>query len=216
MILHNAGVHAAVAAMFDEMAPDYDENRMHRALAAEVARFIGPLATHAEWDVLDVATGTGLALRALASANPETSLRMRGVDVSPAMLEVARTQLPTAQFTRGGAESLPVRDDSVDLVMCVTGLHVFADAREAIAEWARVLRPNGRATVATFAEGGPQPSPAAGFVVHHDLFRTGPAIDATARALGLTLTRSESWRQMLLMELAHLDARPRERRGLDA
>ncbi len=46
--------------------------------------------------------------------------------------------------------------------------------------------------------------------------RNEPTIDATARPLGLTVTRSESWRQMLLVELAHLDARPRERRGLDA
>lgn len=202
---HGADGRAAVAAVFDELTPRYDANRMHRALAECVAHFIGPLESHTMWDVLDVATGTGLALRALAAANPHTSLRMSGIDISPAMLEVARTKLPTAQFSLCGAEDLPFDDGSIDLVMCVTGLHVFADPREAIVEWARVLRPHGRAIVATFAEGGPQPSPEAGFVVHHDLFRSGPAIDAMTRPLGLTVTRVESWHRMLIAELAHLD-----------
>ncbi|WP_429608163.1 hypothetical protein [Staphylococcus aureus] len=54
---------AAVRARFDGRAAEYDESAMHRELAAAVAAFADLDGVR---DVLDVATGTGLVLRALA------------------------------------------------------------------------------------------------------------------------------------------------------
>ncbi|MFP3381651.1 hypothetical protein SB767_35625, partial [Bacillus sp. SIMBA_069] len=47
---------------FDDRAPTYDDSAMHRGLAAAVAAFIDLTDVEA---MLDIATGTGLVLRAL-------------------------------------------------------------------------------------------------------------------------------------------------------
>ncbi|GAA4156335.1 class I SAM-dependent methyltransferase [Leifsonia shinshuensis] len=120
---------------------------MHRELAAAVAAFADLDGVH---DVLDVATGTGLVLRALASR--DRALQLTGIDLSGGMLAVARAALPEAELVEADATVLPFGDDAFDLVTCATGVHLFPDADAAIAEWARVLRPGGRVVTATFGE----------------------------------------------------------------
>ncbi|WP_223227680.1 class I SAM-dependent methyltransferase [Leifsonia xyli] len=141
---------------------------MHTVLAERVAAFAELSGIH---DVLDVATGTGLVLRALHSRSP--SLRLTGVDLSPGMLAVARSVLPSAELIEADATVLPFPDASADLVTCVTGLHLFSRPGAALAEWVRVLRPGGRAVTATFAamdarkHGGGCRQP---FPIHHERF----------------------------------------------
>ena len=138
---------AAIRARFDGRADAYDDSLMHRELATAVAGF-------ADLDdvrtVLDVATGTGLVLRALAARSP--ALELVGVDLSPGMLAVARRELPSAVFFEGVAEELPAADASADLVTCVTALHIFADPVPVFEEFARVLAPEGVLVTATFAK----------------------------------------------------------------
>lgn len=139
----------AVRAAFDERAPYYDQSTMHHLLAASVARF----ATVPEGGTaVDVATGTGLVVRALTRARPDVTAI--GVDLSAGMLAVARAELPSAQWVQADAAALPLPDGSVDLVTCVAALHLFPEPDAAIAEWARVLRPGGRVITATFASAG--------------------------------------------------------------
>lgn len=198
----------AVRARFDERAADYDDSAMHRALAAEVAAFA---AVQPESDVLDVATGTGLVLRSLRDAR--AGARLTGVDLSPGMLAVARERLPEATFIEVDATALPLSDASVDVVICVTGLHLFPDPVAAVAEWARVLRPDGRAVTATFGRmdpaehggrhGAPQPP---SYPTHHDLFETPERLAAAVAPAGFTVTRHTWWTsggdRMLLAELS--------------
>lgn len=107
---------AEVRRRFDDRAPTYDESAMHRGLADAVAEFV--LAGDAGGGPGDVATGTGLVLRALRDRGARG--RMIGVDLAPRMLEVARTHLPEAELIEADAASLPLPDDCVDLVTCVT------------------------------------------------------------------------------------------------
>lgn len=160
----------AVAAHYDARAATYDASGMHRALADLVAEQAPDLG---DGRVVDVATGTGLVLRATAARHP--GARLVGVDLSPGMLAVARAALPQAQLVQADASALPVAEESVDLVTCVTALHLLAEPELAFDEWARVLRPGGRLVTATFAAatGGPdRPDLPQGFARRHEDYRT--------------------------------------------
>lgn len=100
--------------------------------------------------VLDVACGTGIVARTAAVAVGKEG-RVVGVDISPAMLEVARSQtrdanLPVEWFV-GSAVQLPCADAAFDLVLCQHGLQFFPDRTRAASEMHRVLRRGGRAAV---------------------------------------------------------------------
>lgn len=195
-------VRDAVRAEYDARAATYD-NALHRDLAAAVAGFC---ALDDVRDVLDVATGTGLMLRALASSAPRR-MSMTGVDISEGMLARARRALPHATLLPADASALPVADDSADLVTCITALHLMPEPRAVLTECARAVRPHGRVVTATFAgPGGPvRPRP---FPVRHDRFRTPELLSAVAAEAGLRLVRQETWIHhgtrdvLLLAELA--------------
>lgn len=93
--------------------------------------------------MLEVAIGTGLNLR-----HYQKDIRLTGLDLSPAMLDIARVR--AAEFGRevelreGDAQALPFADESFDTVVCTLGLCGVPDERAAIAEMHRVLRPGGK------------------------------------------------------------------------
>ena len=95
--------------------------------------------------VLDVATGTGLVARQLATRN----VRVVGLDQSQAMLRIGATAIegsPVAgrlRFVRGRAERLPFADETFDAVTFTYLLRYVDDPAATVAELARVLRPGG-------------------------------------------------------------------------
>jgi ubiquinone/menaquinone biosynthesis C-methylase UbiE len=96
--------------------------------------------------VLDVATGTGAAAEA-ALAVVGSSGSVIGGDVSPNMLEIARTRLANlpVRLEQFDAHGLPFADGTFDAVICQLGLMFFDDPARALREFHRVLRPGGRA-----------------------------------------------------------------------
>ncbi|MDQ0641878.1 class I SAM-dependent methyltransferase [Microbacterium murale] len=175
---------------FDARAATYDESRMHREVAAAVADFVD--LTDVD-DVLDVATGTGLMLRALARLSP--AIALTGVDVAPAMLEVARRHLPEATFVEADAALVPLADASTDLITCVTALHAIPNTAAALAEWHRLLRPLGRVVSATFvAEGRRGPLQRNHlYPADHRPFETRERLAETVARHGFAITRSMLW-----------------------
>ncbi|GAB3026028.1 hypothetical protein GCM10011376_12370 [Nocardioides flavus (ex Wang et al. 2016)] len=99
--------------------------------------------------VLDVPTGSGIALRGL---RPGGDLSLVAADISPRMLQ--RAHVTAARLgvddqvttTLADVGHLPFADDSFDLVATFTGLHVLPDPHRAITEMVRVLRPGGTIT----------------------------------------------------------------------
>lgn len=98
--------------------------------------------------VLDVATGTGAAARAAADMVGRSG-SVIGVDISPAMLEVAKRNLKDQPIALAmfDAHALPYEDGRFDAVICQLGLMFFSDPRGALSEFRRVLRVNGWAAV---------------------------------------------------------------------
>ncbi|HEY0119535.1 MAG TPA: methyltransferase domain-containing protein [Cellulomonas sp.] len=195
----------AVVARFDGRATSYDDSAMHRNLAAAVAAFVDLGGVH---HVLDVATGTGLVLRALPV---DPTVRMVGVDLSPRMLAVAHAALPKAELVVADAAMLPLAGSCVDLVTCVMALHLMPDVGAVLREWTRVLRPGGRAVTATFgrrdgAAVHTHCSASLPFPVHPEQFSTPELMAVVAAPFGLAVVRHEWWTHeddtVVIVELA--------------
>jgi ubiquinone/menaquinone biosynthesis C-methylase UbiE len=139
---------------FDLQARDYDEapyGRHARRLHGEV---IAAVETFAFADVLDVGCGTGATLEAIVRAHPLA--RAWGVDLSSAMLDVARERLGgLALLETADAEQLPFRDRCIDLVTCVDSLHHYPDPAAALAEMHRVTRPGGGLVIGEWSMAAP-------------------------------------------------------------
>jgi len=106
-------------------------------------------------DLLDIGTGTGRMLEILA---PRVEHAL-GIDQSREMLSIARVNLARAGLENGSVRlgdmyQLAVPDSSFDAVVIHQVLHYADRPAAAIAEAARVLRPNGILMLVDFAPHG--------------------------------------------------------------
>jgi ubiquinone/menaquinone biosynthesis C-methylase UbiE len=88
-------------------------------------------------DVLEVGCGTGLLLRRMAGF----ARSVRGVDLSPGMLERARAR--GLEVVEASATDLPFAADSFDVACSFKVLAHVRDIQRALAEMTRVVRPGG-------------------------------------------------------------------------
>ncbi|MCC2669555.1 MAG: Methyltransferase type 11 [Armatimonadetes bacterium] len=95
--------------------------------------------------VLDLGSGAGDLCRVLVDEcrRLHRPIELISLDFHPQIQAVARASAaayPELRFIRGDARRLPLRDGSVDLVLCTLALHHFQDheARLVLAEMARV------------------------------------------------------------------------------
>jgi len=143
----------AAEAYFRDNAAHWDKVRALHVDESEVERALcGLLGDGPLGDVLDVGTGTGQLLIALAGRVHEAV----GLDLSREMLAIARTHLEAAGLShcsvrQGDMYHLPFSGPSFDLVAIHQVLHYADDPAAVVAEAARVLRPGGRLVVVDFA-----------------------------------------------------------------
>jgi len=101
--------------------------------------------------VLDVGCGTGSVTR--EAGRRATAGTVLGVDLSAAMVEVARTRaadLPNVAFLRADAQEHPFPAAGFDVVVSRTGASFFGDAPAAFANLARATAPGGRLALITW------------------------------------------------------------------
>lgn len=130
---------------FAKQAESFGRAGLTLSSADILAWIVEGLAPQAQWDVLDVATGTGHLGRALA---PHVR-RVEAVDLTDAMLAeghaaAAAAGLGNIEFRQGNAAALPFPDGAFDLVCARLAIHHFADPPIQVAEMARVAAPGGR------------------------------------------------------------------------
>lgn len=130
-------VHDAAARGFERGADDYEAARP--GYPPEVVDLlVEALDLRAGRRVLDLAAGTGKLTRLLAPTGADV-VAVEPVDAMRAALAAA---VPGIEVLEGTAEALPMPDGSVDAAVAAQAFHWF-DAPVALAELARVLRPDG-------------------------------------------------------------------------
>lgn len=145
----NSDPEPRVASMFDAIAPVYD--RMNTIMTAGMDGRWRCAAVRAARlspgdSALDVACGTGKLTAALAAAVGPVG-RVVGVDLSTAMLEVARRafgDVVQVEFRAGNALALPFESGTFDAATIAFGLRNLASFEDGFRELARVVRPGGR------------------------------------------------------------------------
>ena len=82
---------------------------------------------------------------------------MIGVDLNPAMLEVAARVRPDIEWRQGDVAELPFGAERFDAVLCQSAVFFFPDVDRAFAEMARVTRSGGVVAIQTYASLEDQP-----------------------------------------------------------
>jgi SAM-dependent methyltransferase len=139
------------------MMVGYDETTIDALPAAIVDSFAGtgnPFSMgnlkHGE-AVLDVGCGAGLdSLIAARQVGPFG--QVISIDMTPAMLDKATAgalemRLSNVEFHQAYAESLPVPDESIDVVISNGVMNLCPDKMAVLAEMHRVLKPGGRVQI---------------------------------------------------------------------
>lgn len=112
----------------------------------------GQVATLAPTRIVETAAGTGVLTAALAERCPDAEII--ATDLNSAMLEVARSTVPTGahvHFTPADACDLPFEDGRFDVACSQFGIMFYPDRVKGYAEAARVLRPGGTMIAAVWA-----------------------------------------------------------------
>jgi len=108
------------------------------------ADLVNRLASRSLSRVLEVAAGTGVVTRALASVLPER-VSIVATDLNQPMLDQASALGTTrpVEWRQADAMRLPFQDGTFDAVVCQFGVMFFPDKTQALSEARRVLRPGG-------------------------------------------------------------------------
>jgi SAM-dependent methyltransferase len=141
-----------IAKEFDRRAPTYDDSTMHQWQAEHAAQLLNPQPGQR---ILDIATGTGLAVRAAASRTGAGTYFV-GLDVSEQMLRIALQHANSDRqtFLCADAHHLPFKPTVFDAILCVAAVPYLQDLTQAVAEWRRVSRPSAVAVFTTPAADG--------------------------------------------------------------
>lgn len=152
----------AVRQMFNSIAPRYD--LLNHVLSANVdrlwwrraARRFRPILRDPNAAVLDICCGTGDMTMALLKHRPAEARPIVAADFARAMLARGAQKFGSqgAIALEADALHLPLRDNSLDLIVTAFGFRNLANYEAGLREFARVLKPGGQLGILEFSEPG--------------------------------------------------------------
>lgn len=139
---------------YERMVPEFHKHTL--TYAEHVTRYSGALDIVKDKVVLDIASGSGYGTKMLA----DVAKKVYGVDVNEVAVNYARKHYDrnNLEYKVGDGESIPLDDNSVDVVVTFETIEHIKDYAQFVKEVKRVLKPDGLAIVSTpndleFAEG---------------------------------------------------------------
>jgi demethylmenaquinone methyltransferase / 2-methoxy-6-polyprenyl-1,4-benzoquinol methylase len=163
----------AVRQMFDSIAPRYD--LLNHVLSANVdrlwwrrgARRFRHVLARPEAAILDICCGTGDLTVALLKLRPRRSHPILAVDFARAMLSRGAEKFGPSEFRKhleagapyavaleADALHLPLRSQSIDLIVTAFGFRNLANYDAGLREFHRILKPGGQLGILEFSEPG--------------------------------------------------------------
>jgi len=137
--------------------------------------------------VLDIGSGGGIdCFEAARRVGP--SGRVIGVDMTDAMLEIARRNAPVVahnlgytssnvEFRKGHAAAMPVADNSIDLIISNCVINLAPDKQAVFREMFRILKPGGRFTISDIVADRAVPN-----YLIHDTVKWGDCLSGALQA----------------------------------
>jgi len=139
----------------------YVPNDDERAKAAAVApgpqqypmqmyHYLASMTPIRDMDVLEVGSGRGGgAIHIATKFTPKSYL---GMDIAQSAVDLANKVhlAPNLKFIQGSAESIPLSDNSVDVIINVESSHAYGSVDNFLKEVTRVLRPGGHFLMVDF------------------------------------------------------------------
>jgi demethylmenaquinone methyltransferase/2-methoxy-6-polyprenyl-1,4-benzoquinol methylase len=157
-----AGAALAVREMFDAIAPRYD--LLNHVLSANVdrlwwrraARQFRDVLARPDAAVLDICCGTGDMTMALLKLRPQGARPVLAADFSRGMLARGAHKFAgrAVSVLEADALHLPLRDQSLDLIVTAFGFRNLANYEAGLREFHRVLKPGGQLGILEFSEPG--------------------------------------------------------------
>ncbi len=145
--------------MFDQIAKRYDLLNRLLSLGQDEA-WREEIRTHLpskeNFDLLDIATGTGDVTITLVKDNPNVHMAY-GVDLAEGMLAIAREKIKVQglqsriMLEKADAQALPFLEGTFDAVTIAFGIRNIPDLRLGLMEMYRVLRKDGRVVILEFS-----------------------------------------------------------------
>ena len=151
-----------IVSMFNDIAGTYDV--ANRVLSMGIDKSWRNKACNLAFDfygknkiekIVDVACGTGDMIqfwKKIAQTNNIELNNIIGIDPSVGMMDVARVKLPEVEFIEAGAASMPLEQDSTDIISISYGIRNVVQRQEAFDEFARVLKKDGLVVISEFTK----------------------------------------------------------------
>jgi SAM-dependent methyltransferase len=182
---------AATRASYDAVAENYAEFVAGKLEELPMMRAVlGAFAELVDGPVAEIGCGPGNITSYLATLGVE----IRGIDLAPRMVEIARTAYPSLRFEVGSMTELALDDGELGGLIAWYSIHHLppAELPSVFAGFHRVLRPGGRLLIGTHAgdDEHRQPTEAYGGVpVSYESFIQPPErIVEAVRSAGFTIT----------------------------
>jgi ubiquinone/menaquinone biosynthesis C-methylase UbiE len=161
---------------------------------------------------LDVGTGPGIFPIGIAENLP--GVEFIAIDLSPAMVQTAQANArergleDRVHFQVGSAYTLPLKDKSVDLVLCVHTMHHLEDPVAFFNEAARVLKEGGKCVMVDLRRDSPKPLALLFDLMWRIVIREKRARDGLWNSLKASLTMEECKRALERSSLRRLRIYP--------
>ncbi len=150
-----------IVQMFDDIAPTYDKANRVLSMGVDIQwrkkacdetfeRYKKPVDL-----IVDVACGTGDMMgywQKRADKRGQKVKKIMGIDPSVGMTDVGKEKFPDFEFVISEATSLPLEDESADILSISYGIRNVVQRQEAFKEFARVLKKGGYVVILEFTK----------------------------------------------------------------